>query len=162
MVPRDGRHQKALLVKGAPSGAAVIIRRVGTSSASLSRETGEEIAEHALGEALARVCHPGSWQGMARGLAWRVVSSGARDPRSVEPLSELAEAHLGSFIDDALWRLERRVHDSYGEYLELRPGDHGGALKAARLDAAEEALLLVFAACERVVELLRPLGQRAA
>lgn len=123
---------------------------------------GEELAESALRQALVDLCHPGSWQGMARGLTWRLVSSGELDPRAVESLSLQAEAYLGTFIDEALWRLEQRVRETYEEYLLARPGDDLGALKAAKLDAAEESMSLVFAACEQVLDALRPLCRRAA
>lgn len=139
-----------------------MIRAVEGPPASLPRRLEEQIAETALRQALVDACHPASWQGMARGLAWRLVSSGEFDAREVDSLSARVEQNLGTFIDDALWQLEQRVCETYWEYLDACPGDEPGALAAARLDAGEESLNLVFAACERAVEALRPARRRAA
>jgi hypothetical protein len=122
----------------------------------------ERIAEEALAGAVRRLCRGGSWQGLARELAWRAVTGGHRDPRSVEALSELAEAMLASLIDEALWEVERRAIDSRDEFLELRPGDPDGALAAARLDAEEEAPRLVAAAYDSVLDALLTGSRRAA
>jgi hypothetical protein len=122
----------------------------------------EQLAEQALRAALSELCQPGSWRGVARSLAWRVVSAGEADPRRIEPLSELAESLLAAEIDEALWALEQTVRHSLEDYGRARPGDPGGALAAARLDAHEESFVLVRAACERVVATLRAPNARAA
>ena len=89
----------------------------------------ERIAEEALAEALRRLCRGGSWQGVTRELAWRAVTGGHRDPRSVEPLAETAEAMLAPLIDEALWEVEQRVVASRDEYLEERPRDEAGSAR---------------------------------
>lgn len=122
----------------------------------------EQLAEEALRSALSQLCQPGSWRGVARGLAWRVVSAGEADPRRIESLSALAETLLATEIDEALWSLEQTVRRSLEDYSGARPGDPGGALAAARLDAREESFVLLGAACERVAAALRAPSVRAA
>ena len=114
----------------------------------------EQIAEEALRGALRQLCRGGSWEGVVRGVAWQVVSTDPRDPRSIEILAEAAEAIFASLIDEALWAVERVVVEAWDEFLELRPGDEEGALAAARLDASEECLQLVESACGQVCEAL--------
>jgi hypothetical protein len=121
----------------------------------------EQIAEEALGEALRRLCR-GSWQGIARELAWRAVVGGSRDPRTVEYLSDAAEAMLASLIDDALWEVERSAICAWEEHLEDHPGDTRGALAVSRLDAGEEAARLVASAYDQVLEGLLARSRRAA
>jgi hypothetical protein len=122
----------------------------------------EQIAEEALGEALRRLCRGGSWQGIARELAWRAVVGGSREPRTVEYLSEAAEAMLASLIDDALWEVERSAICAWEEHLEEHPGDTGSALAVARLDAGEEAARLVASAYDQVLDALLARSRRAA
>jgi len=122
----------------------------------------EQIAADALRRTIVELSSPGSWQGIARGLAWRLVSAGERDPRSIELVAENAEKALGSFIEDALWTLEQTVIHSYHGFLELRPGDRAGALAAARLEAEEESVPLVASACERALQAIRGTSDRAA
>jgi hypothetical protein len=123
---------------------------------------GEEIAEESLRRALEDRCLGGSWRGLMRGLAWRVVSAGGREPRSIELLAEAAEAMFASLIDEAVWAVECRVAQAWQEFLAARPGDRPGALTAARLDAAEESARLVDSACDRVLQALLAGSRRAA
>jgi len=120
------------------------------------------LAQDALGEALHCRCLGGSWRGLVRGLAWRVVSAGDRNPRAIEALAEAGEKLFASRIDDALWEVERVAAGSYRDFLEARPGDEEGAGAAARLDAREESADRIDAACERVVEALLTATRRAA
>jgi hypothetical protein len=122
----------------------------------------ERVAEEALAGSLRRLCRGGSWQGSTRELAWRAVTGGQRDPRSVETLAETAEAMLAPLIDDALWTVEQRAIYSHAEYLADHPGDEAGALTAAQLDAGEEAEALVRDAYARVLDALLDLSRRAA
>jgi hypothetical protein len=122
----------------------------------------EQLAEEALGAAVRDRCGGGSWRGVARGLAWRVVAVGEWSPQSIELLAETAEKLFVLLIDDALWSVEQVVSQSWKEYLAACPRDTDGALKAARLDASEESRLLVEAVCERVLASLLAVGQRAA
>jgi len=122
----------------------------------------ERVAEAALAEALRRLCRGGSWEGLARELAWRAVTEGGCDPRRVDRLSEAAASMLAGLIDDALWAVERSALEAWDEFLEARPDDRAGALTAASLDAGEEAERLATAAYERVREmLLEPLNRAA-
>ena len=114
----------------------------------------EQIAEEALRGALRELCRGGSWEGVVRGVAWKVASTDPRDPRSVEMLAEAAEAIFASLIDEALWTVERVVVEAWDEFLGQRPGDEEGALAAARLDASEESMQLVESACVQVREAL--------
>ena len=122
----------------------------------------ETVARDALGEALHRRCLGGSWRGLVRGLAWRVVSAGERNPRAIEALAEAGERLFAALIDEALWEVERVAAGSYRAFLEARPGDQEGAVAAARLDAREESAHRIDAACERVVEALVTATRRAA
>jgi hypothetical protein len=122
----------------------------------------ETLAQNALGEALHNRCLGGSWRGLVRGLAWRVVSGGDRNPRVIDALAEAGEKLFASLIDDALWEVERIAAESYRDFLEACPGDEEGAVAAARLDAREESAQRIDAACERVVEALLTATRRAA
>ena len=125
-------------------------------------EMSEEIAEYALREALLARAYPGTWRGVARGVAWRLVSTDNRDPRQIEQLSESAETILASLIEDGLWMVEQTARRAFAEYLGSRPADEAGAFAAARLDAAEKSSELVTSACDRVYERLRGSTERAA
>jgi len=122
----------------------------------------EALAQDALGEALQCRCLGASWRGLVRGLAWRVVSAGDRNPRAIDELAEAGEKLFATLIDDALWEVERVAAGSYRDFLDARPGDEEGAVAAARLDAREESADRIDAACERVVEALLRATRRAA
>jgi hypothetical protein len=126
------------------------------------RFPGEQIAENALAETLRRLCRGGSWQAIAREIAWRAVTGGNRDPRSVEHLSQAAESMLATLIDEALWEVERAAICTWEEYLEERPRDAAGALAAATLDAGEEAERLIGDAYGEVLDALLARSRRAA
>ena len=128
----------------------------------MTRMAPEEIAEEALRAAVQDRCLGGSWRGLVRGLAWRVVSAGERNPRPIARLADAAEALFASLLDEGLWAVERVAAQTWQEFLEARPGDEEGALAAARLDAGEESVRLVDLACERVLDALLDGSQRAA
>lgn len=144
------------------SGAAAKIPALEVPPVGRSASPSERVAEEALAGALRRLCRGGSWQGIARELAWRAVTGGQRDARRVEPLAESAEAMLAPRIDQALWTVEQCAIRSRAEYLEERPGDTAGALVAAQLDAREEAERLVADAYDEVLDALLGLSRRAA
>ncbi len=114
----------------------------------------EKIAEEALRGAMRELCRGGSWEGVVRGVAWQAISTDSEDPRSIEMLTEAADAIFASLIDEALWAVERVAVQAWDEFLELRAGDREGALTAARLDAGDESIQLVESAGERVLETL--------
>jgi len=122
----------------------------------------ERIAEEALAGAVRRLCRGGTWQALARELAWRAVTGGLRDARMVEGFAESAEGMLAVAIDDALWKVEHAAIEGRDGMLTRRPGDLDAALTAARLDAEEEAESLVAAAYDRVLETLLAGSRRAA
>jgi hypothetical protein len=122
----------------------------------------ERIAEDALAGAVRRLCRGGTWQALARELAWRAVTGGHRDARMVEPLAETAEAMLAAAVDDALWQVERSAIHTRDEVLAERPGDLATALTAARVDAEDDAQRLVAAAYDRVLDTLLAGSRRAA
>jgi hypothetical protein len=122
----------------------------------------EQIAEEALTAAIRHRCRGSSWQGLARELAWRAVTGGARDARSVERFAERAEAMLGSSIDQALWQVECCAAAGFEEFIWEHRGDEAGALAAARLDAREEAGRLLEAACSAALDTLLATTRRAA
>jgi hypothetical protein len=132
------------------------------SAAPLPEGAGEQIAEEALTAAIRHRCRGSSWQGLARELAWRAVTGGARDARSVERFAERAEAMLAASIDDALWRVERCAAAGFEEFVWEHRGDEAGALAAARLDAGEEAARLLDGACSAVLDTLLATTRRAA
>jgi hypothetical protein len=121
----------------------------------------ETIAEDALRAALRELCR-GSWEGVARGVAWQVASTNPWDPRSIEMLAEAAETIFATLIDEALETVKQVVVRAWEEFLEVRPRDKEGALAAARLDAAEESAHLAESARERVLEALRDRTKHAA
>ncbi|HWE80630.1 MAG TPA: hypothetical protein VG265_03195 [Gaiellaceae bacterium] len=124
--------------------------------------TSEALAEETLAGSLTKLCRGGSWQGLAREIAWRAVTGGSRDPRSVEHLSASAEAMLAELIDEALWEVERCAICAWEEHLEEHRSDTAGALAVARLDAGEEAARLVAAAYDQVLDTLLARSSRAA
>ena len=130
--------------------------------ARMPARASEEIAEAALDQALQERCRGGSWRGLARGLAWRLVADGERSPQSIDLLAETAEAILAALIDDGLWSVEQVVLRSWSEFLEACPGDEAGALQASRLDASEESAQVVASACEHVLAALLASSKRAA
>ena len=107
----------------------------------------EQIAEEALA-ALRHRCRGGSWQGLARELAWRAVTGGPRDARRSTLRRARRRCSLLK-IDQALWTVEHRAIDSYQEFLDEHQGDAEGARIAAQLDAAEEAERLIVSAYDR-------------
>ena len=113
-----------------------------------------QIAEQAVADAVRRLCRGGSWLGLARELGWRAVTVGGRDPGSLEVLCTVAEARLGSMIDEAVWGAEQAAVRGWHEFLQACPGNEEGAVAAATLDANEEALRLVAAAYARVLDSL--------
>ena len=119
------------------------------------------IAEEAVAEAVRTLCRGGTWEGVARELAWRAVTAGGRELRALEGMCEIAEAKLAAHIDQAVWASERSALDGWHEYLESHPADEQGALAAARLDAAEEAVRLTAVAYTAVLDDLVG-GTRAA
>jgi hypothetical protein len=140
---------------------AMILPLEATSATTLPGST-EHLAEEALAGAVRRLCRGGSWQGLARELAWRAVTGGYRDARMVEGLATAAEAMLATQIDEALWQVEHAAIRGRDELLAERPGDLERALEAARLDAGEEAERLVVAAYDRVLDALLAAYRRAA
>ena len=142
-----------------PAGTSGLTSSISTVGPARLEET---LAQEALGEALHCRCLGGSWRGLVRGLAWRVVSAGGRNPRAIEPLAEAGEELFATLIDDALREVERVAAGSYRDFLEACPGDEEGAVAAARLDAREESAHRIDSACERVVEELLTATRRAA
>jgi hypothetical protein len=127
----------------------------------------ESIAEEALRGALLEQCQGGSWEGVVRGVAWQAFSRqafshSAPRPRSIEVLTDEAEAMFTSLIDEALRILEDVAVQGWREFLEVRPGDREGALAAAQLDAREESARLVDSARTRVLEALLTDARHAA
>jgi hypothetical protein len=122
----------------------------------------DRIAEEALAGSVRRLCRGGTWQALARELAWRAVTGGLRDARMVEGFADTAEAMLAAAIDDALWHVERAAIEGRDGILAARPGDVDTALAAARLEADEEAERLVAAAYDRVLDALLAGSRRAA
>ena len=139
-----------------------IIRAMDVSAAPMPQGAGEQIAEEALTNAMRHRCRGSSWQGLARELAWRAVTGGARDARSVERFAARAEAMLGSSIDEALWLCECCAAAAFEEFIWEHRGDEAGALAAARLDAGEEATRLLEAACSAALDTLLATTRRAA
>lgn len=122
----------------------------------------ERIAEDALAGAVRRRCRGGTWQALARELAWRAVTGGLRDARRVDGLAATAETMLAVAIDEALWQVECAAIHGRDEILAERPGDVNAALTAARLDAEEEAESQVAGAYDRVLDTLLAGSRRAA
>ena len=139
-----------------------MIHALHVASAESPQAFAERVAEEALAGALRRLCRGGSWQGIARELAWRAVTGGHRDARQVEGMADRAEAMLAPLVDQALWQVERRAATTREEFLELRPRDEAGARAAGQLDAGEEAERLVQEAYGQVLDTLLGQSRRAA
>ena len=67
-----------------------------------------QIAEGAVAEAVRMLCRGGTWEGVARELAWRAVTAGGRELRALEGTAARSpEAKLAAHIDQAVWASER-------------------------------------------------------
>jgi hypothetical protein len=128
----------------------------------MPRGASEAIAVEELADAVRRRCRGGTWQALAREIAWRAVSGGFRDPRTIDILAEAAEATLAAAIDKALWTVEKSALDGWDEFVGEHGGDQEGGLAAARLDAREEAERLVAAAYDGALDSLLATSRRAA
>jgi hypothetical protein len=135
---------------------------MGIPAPGLPRGAIERVADEALRGALSELCGASSWRGVARGVAWEVVSGDPRKYKALDELASAAEGMLGTLIDEALWVVERTVLETWEEFLEVRPHDEAGAFVAVALDAREESLRLVAAARQQVLEALHDLRTRAA
>src|SRR4051812_733153 len=128
----------------------------------MPRGASEAMAEEALAAAVRRLCRGGTWQALAREIAWRAVTGGLRDARSVEAFAQAAEAMLAAAIDEALWPVEKAALEGWEEFLGHHGGGEAAGLAAARLDACEEADRLIDAAYARPLETLLAPSRRAA
>ena len=123
------------------SGRGRMIAVVEIAKPGTRRVTVEQVAEEALHVALRGLCGPSSWRGVARGVAWEIVSTGRRSRHSLELLADTAEAMFAALIDEALWTVERTVLETWDEFLVAHPGDERGGLggRLSRCGRAEPA-----------------------
>jgi hypothetical protein len=112
------------------------------------------IAEQAVAGAVRQLCRGGTWEGLARELAWRAVTVGGCDLDSLERLCGVAEARLGSLVEEAVWAAEECAIRGWRDYLQACPGADQDALAAATLDASEQATRLIADAYAAVLESL--------
>jgi hypothetical protein len=105
------------------------------SSDSVAAPTAEELAARAL----AWLLRGGTWEGLARELAWEAVRSTGVELSCLEWLPGLIEAHLSEYVDGLEFVLEPVRASERAEHLREWPHDHAGAEAAATRAGDERA-----------------------
>lgn len=93
--------------------------------------------------ALRRLLRGGTWQALARELAWQAIRAGGGKNDWLEPLSASIDERLAMQIDGVEFAVERALLAAAGEHLERWPRDFPGAELCAVQKAADEALRLL-------------------
>ncbi len=97
--------------------------------------TAEEIAAGALDWLL----RGGTWEGLARELAWEAVRSTGVELSCLQWLPALIERHLSEYVDGLEFVLEGARGSARAEQFRDWPDDHAGAEAAATLAAHQKA-----------------------
>jgi hypothetical protein len=97
--------------------------------------TGEEIVARALRWLL----RGGSWEALAREIAWEAVRSTGVEPSCLEWLASLVEARLSEYVDGLEFVVDGACVSARAEHLSEWPHDHAGAETAAIQAAGERA-----------------------
>jgi hypothetical protein len=111
----------------------VIARDRSQEPASVEAPTAEALAARAL----AWLLRGGTWEGLARELAWEAVRSTGVESSCLEWLPGLIEAHLSEYVDGLEFVLEPARASGRAAHLREWPHDHAGA-EAAAIRAADE------------------------
>ena len=104
-------------------------------SAPMGAPTAEQIA----GRALEWLLRGGTWEGLARELAWEAVRSTGVEMSCLEWLPGLIETHLSDYVDGLEFVVEGVRASSRAVHLREWPNDRAGAEAAAILAADEKA-----------------------
>ena len=97
------------------------------------------MAEEVAASVLRRFLRGGTWEALAREIAWEAVRSSGVEHACVEWLSELVEARLSDRIDGFEFLIERACVSGRCDHHRIWPGDLPGAETAAVLEGREEA-----------------------
>jgi hypothetical protein len=79
----------------------------------------------------------GTWEGLARELAWEAVRSTGIELSCLSWLPELVEAQLSEYLDGLEFGLEDAGNSARADHLHQWPHDHVGA-EAAAISAMQE------------------------
>jgi hypothetical protein len=104
-------------------------------SALIGAPTAEQIA----GRALEWLLRGGTWEGLARELAWEAVRSTGVEMSCLEWLPDLIGTHLSEYVDGLEFVVESARASSRAEHFREWPNDNAGAEAAATLAADERA-----------------------
>lgn len=82
----------------------------------------------------------GTWQALARELAWTAVRSAGANYETIDWLTPLVEARLGEHVDGLEFAVDMAAVRARTEHVERWPHDLEGADTAATLDGYDEAV----------------------
>ncbi len=100
---------------------------------------GVPTAEAVVEGALVRLLRGGTWEGLAREIAWEAVRSTGAEPSCLEWLAGLCGEILAERVEGVEFVLEGARDSARAEHLREWPHDVAGAETAATLAAHEEA-----------------------
>jgi hypothetical protein len=105
-----------------------------------SASDGSSAAEAIVGQALEWLLRGGTWEGLARELAWEAVRSTGIELSCLAWLPELVEAQLSEHVDGLEFVLEDAGISAQADHLHQWPQDHVGAGAAATSAMQERAM----------------------
>jgi hypothetical protein len=82
----------------------------------------------------------GTWEALARELAWAAVQAAGANYATIEWLTPLVEARLADKVDGVEFAVDMASVQARSAHLQRRPGDRPGADTAATLEGQDEAL----------------------
>jgi hypothetical protein len=94
----------------------------------------------------------GTWQGLAREIAWEAVRARGGELEWLDPLTSLVGRQLSLRVERVEPAVERSALAAAREYARAWPHDPGGAATSARLEASTEATRLLAGAYREVLE----------
>jgi hypothetical protein len=97
------------------------------------------MAEEVAALVLRRFLRGGTWEALAREIAWEAVRSSGVEHACVDWLSKLVEARLSDRVDGFEFLIEQACLSGRRDHLRMWPGDLPGAETAAVLEGREEA-----------------------
>jgi hypothetical protein len=101
------------------------------------------VAEEVAALVLRRFLRGGTWEALAREIAWEAVRSSGVEHACVDWLSGLVQARLSDRVDGFEFLVERACVSGRCDHLRVWPGDLPGAETAAALEGREEAAHLL-------------------
>jgi hypothetical protein len=82
----------------------------------------------------------GTWEALARELAWAAVQAAGANYATIEWLTPLVEARLADRVDGVEFAVDMASVRARSAHLQLRPSDRAGADSAATLEGHDEAV----------------------